>query len=67
MTKKNLVDTALKYEIYHNIEETLDVLIQLNLVEKSEFFVESTALCWLENEPSEQEKTAVLKELGYNL
>ena len=36
MAKKNLKISALKYEIYHNIEQTLEVLQQLGFVAKSE-------------------------------
>lgn len=67
MAKKNLKISALKYEIYHNIEQTLEVLQQLGFVAKSEVFLDSLAEDWLYNEPSNEDMNKVLNKLGYKL
>ena len=67
MAKKNLKISALKYEIYHNIEQTLEVLQQLGFVAKSEVFSDSLAEDWLYNEPSNEDMNKVLNKLGYKL
>jgi len=65
MTKKNLKVSALKYEISTNVDKVLEVLEKLQYVEHSEFFTDSNAYCWLEDEPSEADMDKVLDELGY--
>ena len=67
MAKKDLKISALKYEIYHNIEQTLEVLQQLGFVAKSEVFSDSLAEDWLYNEPSNEDMNKVLNKLGYKL
>jgi hypothetical protein len=63
---KNLIDTAVKYEIYNNIDEALDVLVELKFIEPS-FLTQSVALCWLESEPSENDKITFLEKSDYEM
>lgn len=65
MTKKNLKVSALKHEISTNVEQVLDILIMLNFVKGSTFFIDSEAANWLDDEPSEADMDKVLEELGY--
>ena len=67
MAKKNLKESALKYEIYHNIDKALEILQKIGFVAKSDFFYDSLAEDWLYNEPSEEDMDRVLIELGYQL
>ena len=67
MAKKNLKISALKYEIYHNIDKALESLQKIGFVAKSDFFYESLAEDWLYNEPSEEDMDRVLTELGYEM
>ena len=46
-------------------EKINEVLEKLNFIEHSEFFMDSNAYCWLDDEPSEKDLDAVLKRLGY--
>lgn len=65
MAKRNLKESALKYEISINTEKVLDVLEKLNFIEHSNFFSDSNAYCWIDDKPSEADIDKVLKELGY--
>lgn len=65
MKKKNLKVSALKHEISTNVEQVLKVLEKLNFIEHSEFFSDSNAYCWLDDEPNTKDMDRVLKELGY--
>lgn len=65
MAKKNLKESALRYEIQINLENVLDVLGKLNFINTSEVLFESLAYDWLDNNPSEKDINKVLKELGY--
>ena len=65
MAKKNLKESALRYEIRINLDNVLDVLGKLNFVNTSEVWFESLACDWLDNNPSEKDMNKVLKELGY--
>ena len=67
MAKKNLKESALKYEIYHNIDKTLEILQKIGFVTKSDFFYESLAEDWFYNEPSEEDMDRVLIELDYQI
>ncbi len=65
MPKKNLKESALRYEIQINLDNVLDVLGKLNFINISEVWFESLAYDWLDNNPSEKDMNKVLKELGY--
>jgi len=62
--KKNLIDSALKYELMH-LDEILKVLKDLKLVDKETYFGESAAWNWFYEKPSLSEKKKVLSALGY--
>lgn len=65
MAKKNLKESALRYEIQINLDNVLDVLGKLNFINTSEVWFESLAYDWIDNEPPEEDLDRVLKELGY--
>lgn len=65
MAKKNLKESALRYEIQINLDNVLDVLGRLNFINTSEVWFESLAYDWIDNEPPEEDLDRVLKELGY--
>lgn len=65
MAKKNLKESALRYEINVHIDGTLEVLKKLGFVENSDVFYDSLAYDWIDNEPSEKDMNKVLKALGY--
>ena len=65
MAKRNLKESALKYEISINTEKVLDVLEKLNFIEHSSFFSDSSAYYWIDDKPSEEDIDKVLKALGY--
>ena len=54
MPKKNLKESALRYEIQINLDNVLDVLGKLNFINTSEVWFESL-----------KDMNKVLKELGY--
>ena len=65
MAKKNLKESALRYEIQINLDNVLDILGKLKFVNTSEVWFESLAYDWIDNEPPEEDLDRVLKELGY--
>ena len=65
MKKKNLKESAIRYEINLNLDKVSEVLGRLNFINTSEVWFESLAYDWLDNNPSEKDINKVLKELGY--
>lgn len=65
MKKKNLKESAIRYEINLNLDKVLEVLGRLNFINTSEVWFESLAYDWIDNEPPEEDLDRVLKELGY--
>lgn len=65
MKKKNLKESAIRYEINLNLDKVIDVLGRLNFINTSEVWFESLAYDWIDNEPPEEDLDRVLKELGY--
>lgn len=65
MKKKNLKESAIRYEINLNLDKVIEVLGQLNFINTSEVWFESLAYDWIDNEPPEEDLDRVLKELGY--
>ena len=65
MKKKNLKESAIKYEINLNLDKVIEVLGRLNFINTSEVWFESLAYNWIDNEPPEEDLDRVLKELGY--
>ena len=51
MAKKNLKESALRYEIQINLDNVLDILGKLKFVNTSEVWFESLAYDWLDNNP----------------
>ena len=65
MKKKNLKESAIRYEINLNLDKGIEVLGRLNFINTSEVWFESLAYDWIDNEPPEEDLDRVLKELGY--
>ena len=65
MKKKNLKESAIRYEINLNLDKVIEVLGRLNFTNTSEVWFESLAYDWIDNEPPEEDLDRVLKELGY--
>nr|DAV13666.1 MAG TPA: hypothetical protein [Caudoviricetes sp.] len=65
MKKKNLKESAIRYEINLNLDKVIEVLGRLNFINTSEVWFESLAYDWIDNEPPEEDLDRVLKELGY--
>ena len=65
MKKKNLKESAIRYEITLNLDKVIEVLGRLNFINTSEVWFESLAYDWIDNEPPEEDLDRVLKELGY--
>lgn len=65
MKKKNLKESAIRYEINLNLDKVIEVLGRLNFINTSEVWFESLAYDWIDNEPPEEDLDSVLKELGY--
>lgn len=65
MKKKNLKESAIRYEINLNLDKVIEVLGRLNYINTSEVWFESLAYDWIDNEPPEEDLDRVLKELGY--
>lgn len=65
MKKKNLKESAIRYEINLNLDKVIEVLGRLNFINTSEVWFESLAYDWIDNEPPEEDLDKVLKELGY--
>ena len=65
MKKKNLKESAIRYEINLNLDKVIEVLGRLNFINTSEVWFESLAYDWIDNEPPEDDLDRVLKELGY--
>ena len=65
MKKKNLKESAIRYEINLNLAKVIEVLGRLNFINTSEGWFESLAYDWIDNEPPEEDLDRVLKELGY--
>lgn len=65
MKKKNLKESAIRYEINLNLDKVIEVLGRLNFINTSEVWFESLAYNWIDNEPPEEDLDRVLKELGY--
>lgn len=67
MAKKNLLDSAVRYEINCNIDETIEVLEKLGFIKLGPLFYDSHAYNWFDDEPSEEDKKAFLEKMGYEL
>ena len=70
VAKKSLKETAIYYEIGHNLDDFLDTLLELGFLPHRDDFedtTESDAYCWLENNPSKKDIDKVLTELGYEI
>ena len=65
MKKRNLKESAIRYEINLNLDKVIEVLGRLNFINTSEVWFESLAYDWIDNEPPEEDLDRVLKELGY--
>lgn len=65
MKKKNLKESAIRYEINLNLDKVIEILGRLNFINTSEVWFESLAYDWIDNEPPEEDLDRVLKELGY--
>lgn len=65
MKKKNLKESAIRYEINLNLDKVIEVLGRLNFINTSKVWFESLAFDWIDNEPPEEDLDRVLKELGY--
>lgn len=65
MKRKNLKESAIRYEINLNLDKVIEVLGRLNFINTSEVWFESLAYDWIDNEPPEEDLDRVLKELGY--
>lgn len=65
MKKKNLKESAIRYEVNLNLDKVIEVLGRLNFINTSEVWFESLAYDWIDNEPPEEDLDRVLKELGY--
>lgn len=65
MTKKNVLDSAVRWEILNNLYEVLPVLKQLGFIKHNYPLTESSAWCWLEDEPNTKDKKKFLKQMGY--
>lgn len=65
MKKRNLKESAIRYEINLNLDKVIEVLGRLNFINTSEVWFESLAYDWIDNEPPEEDLDKVLKELGY--
>ena len=65
MKKKNLKESAIRYEINLNLDKVIEVLGRLNFINTSKVWFESLAYDWIDNEPPEEDLDRVLKELGY--
>lgn len=64
--KKDILTNLIKYEINCNIDEVIEVINFGKFPKiKSEFLAESAVRCWLENNPSDEEKKEFLIALGY--
>lgn len=66
--KKDILTNLIKYEINCEIDNVTEMIKAAKFPKiKSEFLPESAVRCWLESEPSEEEKRVFLIELGYEL
>lgn len=66
--KKDILTNLIKYEINCEIDGVID-MIQAGKFQKikREFLTESAVRCWIEGEPSKEEKREFLIALGYEL
>lgn len=66
--KKNILTNLIQYEINCEIDAVIDMIQAGKFPKiKSEFLTESAVRCWLEKNPSEEEKREFLIALGYEL
>lgn len=65
---KNILDELIYHEL-SKLDEILQVLEDLKIVipEEGWTLTESDGYCWIEREPSEEEKKRVLAALGYDV
>lgn len=66
--KKDILTNLIKYEINCEIDNVTEMIKADKFPKiKSEFLPESAVRCWLESEPSDEEKKEFLIALGYEL
>lgn len=69
MTKRNVIDELIKYELT-KLDELLNVLEcggYVKIPEYKGYLSESDAWRWFENNPTEAEKKRVLADLDYDI
>ena len=66
--KKDILTNLIKYEINCEIDNVTEMIKAGKFPKiKSEFLPESAVRCWIEAEPSKEEKREFLIALGYEL
>lgn len=66
--KKDILTNLIKYEINCEIDNVIEMIKAGKFPKiKDEYIIESAVRCWIESEPSEEEKREFLIALGYKL
>ena len=65
MTKKNILHSLVAYELHRGEVEL--VLKKLEVIPNDTPLTESRLYCWVEDNPTDEERKLILTEIGYDI